>query len=93
MPQGEFITMQTMVEIPDALFQLAQRRAGQQGVSVHELIVQSLQLELSPPSDPPQKPHRQKRKLRPGFLRMWNNGELSGGTDSTQLISEDRDAS
>ena len=36
------------------------------------------------------KPYWSNRKLRPAFQRYFESGALSGGTDSTVIISEDR---
>lgn len=36
-------------------------------------------------------PYFARRKLSPAFRKLMESGKLSGGTDSTQIISEDRD--
>ena len=36
-------------------------------------------------------PYFARRKLTPAFRKMMESGKLRGGTDSTQIISEDRD--
>jgi hypothetical protein len=33
-----------------------------------------------------------KRKFIPGYLELYNSGAFAGGTDSSVMISEDRDA-
>jgi prevent-host-death family protein len=42
---------------------------------------------------PPQNeiPYFARRKMSPEFKRLWDSGKLRGGTDSTQIISEDRE--
>ena len=46
--------------------------------------------EKTPPAKPPNA-YWQKRKLLPEYEALVRSGALSGGTDSTQIISEDRD--
>ena len=46
--------------------------------------------EKTPPASPPIA-YWQKRKLLPEYEALVRSGALSGGTDSTQMISEDRD--
>jgi antitoxin (DNA-binding transcriptional repressor) of toxin-antitoxin stability system len=36
-------------------------------------------------------PYFARRKMSPEFRRLFESGKLRGATDSTQLISEDRD--
>jgi antitoxin (DNA-binding transcriptional repressor) of toxin-antitoxin stability system len=36
-------------------------------------------------------PYFARRKLTPAFMKMLKSGKLRGGTDSTIIISEDRD--
>lgn len=37
-------------------------------------------------------PYFARRKMSPAFAKLMKSGKLRGGTDSTQTISEDRDA-
>ena len=46
--------------------------------------------EKTPPASPAVA-YWQKRKLLPEYEALVRSGALSGGTDSTQMISEDRD--
>jgi hypothetical protein len=80
-----------LLEIPESLFHLALRRAGQQGIFLQDVIIHPLQHELVKNELGLAMPQNSKRKLRPEFQRMWESGELSGGTDSTILISEERE--
>jgi len=44
------------------------------------------------PEEPsPEVPYFARRKLTPAFRKLMESGKLRGGTDSTQIISEDRD--
>jgi prevent-host-death family protein len=36
-------------------------------------------------------PYFARRKMTPAFRRLMKSGKLRGGTDSTQIVSEDRD--
>lgn len=84
--------MKTTIEIPDPLYRQAKIRAIERGQSLKKLVITSLQRELDSGKNDETKPKTfaEKRRLRPGFKRLWESGALSGGTDSTQLISEDR---
>lgn len=39
----------------------------------------------------PEIPYFSRRKLTPAFRRLMKTGKLRGGTDSTRIVSEDRD--
>lgn len=47
---------------------------------------------IIPQGDVPEVPYFARRTPSPAFLTLEENGELHGGTDSTIIISEDRDA-
>jgi hypothetical protein len=38
----------------------------------------------------PKTPYFARRKLTPAFRKLLRDGKLRGGTDSTQIISDDR---
>ncbi len=46
---------------------------------------------ILPDTDVRETPYFSRRKLLPDFRRLMQQGKLRGGTDSTQMISEDRD--
>jgi antitoxin (DNA-binding transcriptional repressor) of toxin-antitoxin stability system len=46
---------------------------------------------IVPEVDTPEVPYFARRKLTPGFRKLMEQGKLHGGTDSTQIVSEDRD--
>lgn len=46
---------------------------------------------IVPHEEPEQAPYFAHRKLTPAFRRLMKTGKLRGGTDSTQIVSEDRD--
>jgi antitoxin (DNA-binding transcriptional repressor) of toxin-antitoxin stability system len=48
---------------------------------------------IVPQAREPRVPYFARRKLTPGFRKLMESGHLRGGTDSTVIISEDRDRS
>ena len=46
---------------------------------------------IVPQQEPPAAPYFVRRKLTPAFRKLMKSGKLRGGTDSTQIVSEDRD--
>ena len=46
---------------------------------------------IVPEQEEPEVPYFARRKLTPAFRKLMESGKLRGGTDSTQIISEDRD--
>lgn len=55
------------------------------------LIESAIAVEEKATSSPIPPAYWQKRKLLPEYEALVRSGALSGGTDSTQMISEDRD--
>ena len=45
---------------------------------------------IEPASRPTDKPFK-RRRILPAYQELLDSGALKGGTDSTQIISEDRD--
>ena len=46
---------------------------------------------IVPQQDKPETPYFARRKLTPAFRKLMKSGKLRGGTDSTRIVSEDRD--
>ena len=46
---------------------------------------------IVPQDRPSEIPYFARRKLTTAFRKLMRNGTLRGGTDSTQIVSEDRD--
>jgi len=46
---------------------------------------------IVPQEDQPGVPYFARRKLTPAFRKLLATGKLRGGTDSTRIISEDRE--
>ena len=85
--------MKTTIDIPDPLYRQAKIRAVEQSSSLKDILLRGLERELRTEPDAAEEPKKsfmERRKLRPGFRRLMESGGLSGGTDSTIIISEDR---
>jgi hypothetical protein len=84
--------VKTTIDIPEALYRRAKIRAVETGRTLKELVLNSLERELSPAGSGPAtgRSFSERRQLRPEFQRLMESGALGGGTDSTILISEDR---
>lgn len=48
---------------------------------------------LVPQQEASQSPYFARRKLTPAFRKLMKTGKLRGGTDSTRIVSDDRDRS
>lgn len=84
--------MKTTIDIPEALYKKAKIRAVETGQTLKQIVLTSLEKELNPAATVAEEAgsYWATRKLRPGFERLMESGMLDGGTDSTQIISEDR---
>jgi hypothetical protein len=84
--------LKTTIDIPEALYRRAKIRAVETGRTLKELVLTSLERELSPAGSGlvTGRSFGERRQLRPEFQRLMESGALGGGTDSTTLISEDR---
>ena len=90
--------MKTTIDIPEPLYQRAKIRATERRQTLQEIVLTSLRRELahSPASESRKIPVDSagsgwaNRTLRPGFRRYFESGALSGGTDSTVIVAEDR---
>lgn len=84
--------MKTTIDIPEALYKKAKIRAVETGQTLKQIVLTSLEKELNPTAKVAEEPglYWANRKIRPGFQQIVESGILDGGTDSTQIISEDR---
>jgi hypothetical protein len=84
--------MKTTIDIPDALYKKAKIRAIERGQTLKDIVLTSLIKELEPPSviPAPGQSFMERRKLLPAYEAALKAGAFSGGTDSAQIISEDR---
>ncbi len=86
--------MKTTIDIPEPLYKKAKMRAVERGQTLKQIVLSALEQELEPSARIAEAPTSAwaKRKLRTKFQQLWESGALSGGTDSTAIISEERDA-
>ena len=88
--------MKTTVEIPESLFRQAKIRATEKGMSFRDLVLDALRRELSEATQQASieqnAPYWSRRVLLPEYRRLLESGALRGGTDSTRITSEERDA-
>ena len=86
--------MKTTIDIPESLYRKAKIRAFERGTSLRALVVDALAREI----DAPQAADEAfsgvgffaRRKLLPEYEALMKAGAPAGGSDSTQVISEDR---
>ncbi len=89
--------MPTLVikSFPEDLHAKLKQLAGIHRRSVTQETIHLIETALSAPQGPPP-PHEESywatRKLLPEWEAALNAGAFSGGTDSTEIISEERDA-
>lgn len=84
--------MKTTIDIPEPLYRQAKFRCIEKRQTLRELVVASLQKELAAPDQPTRAPYWSQRKLRPAYADALARGAFSGGTDSTLIVSEERDS-
>jgi hypothetical protein len=90
--------VKTTIDIPEPLYKRAKIRAIERGQTLKQLVLDCLGRELNTPeadADPTPKTFAEKRRLLPEFARFEREGAFtprSGDRDTTELISEDRDA-
>ena len=83
--------MKTTIDIPKELYRKAKVRAFERGTSLRALVVDALAHEL----EFPQAGERgagffAQRKLLPEYEAMMAKGALAGGSDATEVVSDDR---
>lgn len=84
--------MKTTIDIPDPLYKKAKIRAIETGQTLKQIVLTSLTRELESlvATPNPVQSFTERRKLLPAYETALNSGAFSGGTDSTQILSEDR---
>ena len=84
--------MKTTIDIPEPLYKQAKIRAIQTGQTLKHLVLVSLSRELEAPASVAEKGKSfwERRTLLPEYEAALKAGAYSGGTDSTDIISEDR---
>lgn len=86
--------MKTTIDIPEPLYKKAKIRAVERGQTLKQVVLTSLERELAAPQtiEEASASYWANRKLLPEYEAALKAGAFSGGTDSTQIISEERDA-
>ena len=87
--------MKTTIDIPDPLYKKVKFRAIEQGITLKQIMLTSLEHTLGQPANakpPAVQSFAQRRRLRPQFQQLRQAGALAGGVDSTVSVSEDRSA-
>ena len=85
--------MKTTIDIPESLYNRAKIRAVETGQTLKDLVLASLERSLGQANITERRPvsYWDHRKLLPEYEAALKAGAFSGGTDSTRIISEDRD--
>jgi len=86
--------MKTTIELPEELYRRAKIRAVEQGGTLKDLIVAALVHEIQTPlaSTSPVASAWSRRQLTTEYDRLLKTKAFSDGRDSTDLLSEERDA-
>ncbi|MDK3161904.1 hypothetical protein QPK87_35940 [Kamptonema cortianum] len=87
--------MRTTLDIPDTLYKQAKIRAVEMGTTLKDILLRGLERELSgngaSVAETPHQPYWANRRLLPEYEAALKEGAFSGGEDSTQIISNERD--
>lgn len=88
-----FLLRKTTLDIPEPLHKKAKIRAIEQGQTLKQLVLTSLERERKTPQAVQEPPASRwdNRKLLPEYEAALQSGALSGGRDSSVILSEDRD--
>ena len=88
--------LKTTIDIPESLYRKAKIRAFELGTSLRSLVVDALAREIESPRTPGKSSSGSgffaRRMVLPEYEALMKAGGLAGGSDSTQVISEDRSA-
>lgn len=92
--------MKTTIDIPESLYKKAKIRAVERGQTLRDIVLRALEHELEIPAQPGEEavaaapPRRTwaNRELLPEYEALLKAGAFRAGTDSTRIISEERDA-
>ena len=86
--------VKTTIDIPEDLYKKAKIQAVEQGVTLKQIVITSLRKELEETPRVGEAPvsYWASRQLLPEYEAAMKEGAFSGGTDSTIIISEERDA-
>ncbi|MEP6955501.1 MAG: hypothetical protein ABI883_01650, partial [Chthoniobacterales bacterium] len=87
--------VKTTIDIPEELYRRAKIRAVELGSSLKALVLTALEEELGKDQagkSRPRLPYFERRKLLPGYEALLQAGAFREGTDSAEIVSQERDA-
>jgi len=84
--------MKTTIDIPAPLYRQVKIRAAESGKTLKAIVLESLIHELAQPrvAAGVRSNYWSNRKLVPEYETALEEGAFSGGADSTQIVSEER---
>lgn len=84
--------MKTTIDIPEPLYKRIKITAVERGQTMRELVLASLERDVNSPARvaEPSASYWTSRKLVPGFEQVAKDAAFASGTDSTDMISEER---
>lgn len=86
--------MKTTIEIPDPLYKKVKIKSFENGSTLKEFLLKALEHELDRGIISKSKtddPFWSRRFILPEYKALIESGTLSNGSDSTELISEERE--
>ncbi|MEX2577538.1 MAG: hypothetical protein WD342_00660 [Verrucomicrobiales bacterium] len=88
--------MKTTIDIPEPLYRRAKIRSVERGRTLRQTVLEALERFLvqaeAEERAKPKKSFHQRRTLRPEFRNLLASGVFGAGTDSAQIVSEERDS-
>jgi hypothetical protein len=82
--------MKTLLDIPELLYKRAEIQAKETGVAINELLLNSLEKGLAIAAAPSGFTNWANRELLPEYESALKAGAFSRGTDSSEIISDER---
>ena len=82
--------MKTTIDIPEPLYKKAKIRAVERGTTMRGLVLEALERVLESAPEPDGGTFLERRRLVPEYRKAMEAGAFRGGTDSADIISEDR---
>jgi hypothetical protein len=84
------LLVKTTIEIPEALYKRAKIRAVNQGTTLRRLMLEGLERIMAEEDDRKKTPFLKRRHLLREYEAALKSGAFPDGSDSTDLISDDR---
>jgi len=86
----QYSLVKTTIEIPEALYKRAKIRAVNEGTTLRRLMLDALERSMAEEGDRKEAPFLKRRRLVPEYEAALKADAFSEGSDSTDLISDDR---